>query len=69
VLELRRRWQRTWAQIATECGFADQAHLIRDFHAHTRLAPETLFRMTASEAVQPINAILSRSAFCNSFVV
>ena len=69
VLELRRRWQRTWAQIASECGFADQAHLIRDFHGLTRHAPETLFRMAASEAVRPINSILGNSAFCNSFIV
>ena len=28
-----------WDQIADECGYADQAHLIRDFHQFTGLSP------------------------------
>lgn len=69
ALELRRKCRLGWAQIAGDCGFTDQAHLIRDFKSLARLAPGTLLRMTSAGTVQPINATLSESAFSNTFVV
>jgi AraC-like DNA-binding protein len=69
ALALRRRGGLAWAQIASECGFADQAHFIRDFNAFAQLAPGTLFRMTSEAPLQPINEILSESELSNTFVV
>jgi AraC-like DNA-binding protein len=69
ALELRRKGELGWAQVASDCGFTDQAHLIRDFNTLAKLAPGTLFRMTSAAAVRPINETLSGSAFSNTFLV
>lgn len=34
----------SWAEIALECGFYDQAHLANDFHAFTGQSPDRFFR-------------------------
>jgi AraC-like DNA-binding protein len=36
-----------WADIASACGFADQAHMIHDFDAIVGETPQQLFRTTA----------------------
>ena len=36
-----------WAEIALECGYYDQSHLINDFRAVTGRTPETFFQDTA----------------------
>ena len=37
-----------WAAIATDAGYFDQAHLIRDFHEFTGRAPVSVFSNTAA---------------------
>jgi AraC-like DNA-binding protein len=36
-----------WAGLAAEAGYADQSHFIRDFRAHTGLAPRTYLQRRA----------------------
>jgi transcriptional regulator GlxA family with amidase domain len=37
------RFDAAWASIALECGYYDQAHLIRDFHQFAHQTPSVLF--------------------------
>jgi len=39
-----------WAEIAVECGYYDQSHLINDFRAVTGRTPETFFQDTVRAA-------------------
>jgi AraC-like DNA-binding protein len=39
ALQLAESGGHRWAQLALQCGFADQAHLIRDFRAFAGLSP------------------------------
>lgn len=41
---LRRDRITRWAELADACGYADQAHLTRDFNAFTGSAPTSLIR-------------------------
>src|ERR671937_2383601 len=40
----------TWAELAFECGFADQPHLISEFRAFTGRTPETFLQDPAAVA-------------------
>ena len=39
-----RRQAVEWAEVATDCGYSDQAHLIREFRAFSGETPLTLRR-------------------------
>ena len=39
-----RRAGAAWADLAIECGYCDQSHLIRDFRQFAGQPPETLLR-------------------------
>lgn len=41
---------RTWSAIAADCGFADQAHLCREFRRHLGMRPTDLTRRLAEES-------------------
>ncbi len=54
---------RSWTDIAHACGFADQAHLIREFHALSGRAPGDFFRDVADvpeTAADPMSEIFKR---------
>jgi AraC-like DNA-binding protein len=42
------RCEREWALVAVECGYYDQAHLIRDFNQFTHQTPALLFAQQRS---------------------
>ena len=39
-----------WAELAFECGFSDQSHLINEFRRVTQRTPETFLQETAAQA-------------------
>jgi AraC-like DNA-binding protein len=45
----------SWATFARDCGYADQAHLIREFRALTGLTPRTYARSRAMRAMSEID--------------
>ncbi len=44
ALKLARRARDSWAGIAADCGYYDQAHLVRDFQRYAGRAPTSLLR-------------------------
>jgi AraC-like DNA-binding protein len=44
ALELARARQRGWAEIAVDCGYYDQSHLVNDFQRYAGRAPANLLR-------------------------
>jgi AraC-like DNA-binding protein len=64
---LSARWRnRGWAEIALDCGFTDQAHMINDFRALTGSTPEAFLRGILAPAWRAANARLAMSGFCNT---
>jgi len=50
ALELARAPASSWAEIAHECGYYDQSHLVRDFQRFAGRAPGTLLRDARPDA-------------------
>jgi AraC-like DNA-binding protein len=50
ALELARGSRATWAEIAHDCGYYDQAHLVHDFRRFAGRAPGTLLRDARPDA-------------------
>ncbi len=44
ALKLARRAGARWAEVAVDCGYYDQAHLVRDFQRYAGRAPTSLLR-------------------------
>jgi AraC-like DNA-binding protein len=68
VLSLRQTGS-SWADVASHCGFADQAHLIKDFKDLVEHAPEEFFRMAFSAEVREVNSTLGLGTLSNTFIV
>jgi AraC-like DNA-binding protein len=49
-----------WTRVAHECGYYDQAHLIRDFHDLAEMTPTDLSRASAHPAEHHQFAVLDR---------
>jgi AraC-like DNA-binding protein len=59
----------SWAQIALDCGFSDQAHLVHDFRALAGAAPEAFLRGAMRGPHAERNRALKTSGFYNTFLV
>jgi AraC-like DNA-binding protein len=68
VLHLRQKGS-SWADVASDCGFADQAHLINDFSNLVNHAPQDFFRMAFSADVREVNSTLGSGTLSNTFIV
>ncbi len=55
-----------WVEIASDCGYTDQAHLIRDFRHLLGLTPEAWRRHAPSAAAQRFNRVPGTSVFSNT---
>jgi AraC-like DNA-binding protein len=51
-----RRQGGTWADLACACGFADQAHMIREFNRIVGQSPEDFFQLDSGMKLHPLNA-------------
>jgi AraC-like DNA-binding protein len=58
----------SWAEAAVTGGYADQAHLVRDFKRMTGTPPERLLRGGASRRGRAFDALLAASGFANVFL-
>ncbi|HUZ72042.1 MAG TPA: AraC family transcriptional regulator [Stellaceae bacterium] len=68
VVAAARRSRGGWAEIALDCGYADQSHLVNEFSAMVGTSPAALLRMTSlrircDEPVSP-----RESDFYNTFL-
>ena len=59
----------SWVDIASLCGFNDQAHLIRDFKALSGMTPEAFMRRAFGSELRGYNAELAMSGFYNTAIV
>ena len=55
-----------WAEIAIECGYYDQAHLIRDFNQFAQQTPAVLFS-SQSALTESFTRKSRKSDFYNTF--
>jgi AraC-like DNA-binding protein len=60
AIGLARRAALDWTRIAQDCGYYDQAHLIRDFHDLADLTPSDLLRASAHPKEHHQLAMLER---------
>jgi transcriptional regulator GlxA family with amidase domain len=58
-----------WADIAADCGFADQAHMVREFKRMVGTAPDAFARRVFAPERRRLNGSLAMSGFFNTFVV
>lgn len=58
-----------WADIAASSGFADQAHMVREFKRMVGTAPDAFARTVFSPERRRVNGKLAMSGFFNTFVM
>lgn len=56
ALDCARDSPASWAEIASDCGYYDQAHLVRDFRRYAGRAPATLLRDQRPDAASVVVA-------------
>lgn len=64
-----RRHGHGWADIAASCGFADQAHMVREFKRMVGTAPDAFARRVFAPERRRLNGTLAMSGFFNTFVM
>jgi AraC-like DNA-binding protein len=69
VVSARRKGKLSWAEAASACGFADQAHLIKDFTGLIGAPPEAFFRKMHNENTRKWDSALCEFHFYNLFLV
>ncbi len=68
VIAAARRATMPWAEIALECGYADQSHMVHEFHAMVGVSPATLFGTTSLRSRRIPTETPSESDFYNTFL-
>lgn len=68
VVAAARRGTASWAQIALDCGYADQSHRVHEFRAMVGVSPAALLRTTSLRMLAPATGSSPESDFCNTFL-
>jgi AraC-like DNA-binding protein len=68
VVAAARRGRGGWAEIALDCGYADQSHLVNEFSAMVGTSPAALLRMTSLHIRSNEPASPPESDFYNTFL-
>lgn len=68
VIAAARRATMPWAEIALDCGYADQAHMVHEFHAMVGVSPATLLGTTSLRVRRNPIESPPESDFYNTFL-
>ena len=68
VVAAARRATASWADIAVDCGYADQSHMVHEFRAMVGMAPAALLGTTPLRVQRDRPASPAESDFYNTFL-